>query len=109
MLTMRKTMDGIKCPILCLGFSEKILAVASSAKFKAISANDIKITVINEDEYRGVKRLLAEQSSTEGDFSGIVYHTYQLKNEKSFRAVIRCLPPTYNIEEITDWATNQLK
>lgn len=83
-------------------FSDKILAIASSAKFKATSANDIKITVINEDEYRGVKRLLEEQSSTEGDFPGIVYHTYQLKSEKSFRAVIRGLPPTYNIEEITD-------
>lgn len=69
-------------------FSEKILAAASSAHFEATSANDIKITVKSEDEYRRVKKLLVELFN-EGDFTGIVYHTFQLKIEKSFRAVIR--------------------
>jgi len=83
-------------------FSEKIRAVASSAQFKAISANDIKISIQNEDEYRKVKKLLEDQSSSGGDFPDLVYFTYQLKSEKSYRAVIRGLPPTCEEQEITN-------
>lgn len=83
-------------------FSEKILAAAGSAQFKAISANDIKITVKNEEEYRKIKKLLEDQSSEGGDFPETVFHTYQLKSERNFRAVIRGLPPTCDEQEITD-------
>lgn len=83
-------------------FREKILESASSAHFKAISASDIKITVANEEEYRKIKKLLEEHSSEGGDFPDIGYYTYQLKSEKSFRAVIRGLPPTCDEQDITD-------
>lgn len=83
-------------------FREKIVEAVSSAQFKATSANDIKITVLNEDEYRKVKKLLEEQSTTAGGFPDLVYHTYQLKSEKSFRAVIRGLPPSCEVQEIAD-------
>lgn len=83
-------------------FSEKIISVASSAQFKATTGNDIKITVQNEDEYRKVKKLLEEKSLMEDEFTGIEYHTYQLKSEKSFRAVIRGLPPTCDEQEINE-------
>lgn len=82
--------------------SEKIVAAACSAKFKAITANDIKITVGNEDDYRKTKKLLEEETASEGENSGIVYHTYQLKSEKSYRAVIRGLPPSCDEQEITE-------
>lgn len=78
------------------------LAIASSAQFRATSENDIKTTVLNEEEYRKVKKLLENLASTEGDYSGIVYHTYQLKSEKSYRAVFVGLPPTCIEQEITD-------
>ena len=82
-------------------FSQKIIASASSAKFKATTANNIKITVQNEDEYRKIKKVLEEQATNEGDLAGIEYHTYQLKSERSFRVVIRGLPPTCEEEDVT--------
>lgn len=82
-------------------FREKISSAANSASFKAITANDIKVTVNTEDEYRRVKKLLEEQASAGGDFPDIVYYTYQLKSERSYRAVIRGLPPTCEVPDIT--------
>lgn len=82
-------------------FREFTLAVAASAKFKATSANDMKITVQNEDEYRKLKNLLEVESSEGGKFPELVYHTYQLKTEKNFRVVIRGLPHTCESQEIT--------
>lgn len=81
-------------------FSKKILEVASSAQFKTVASNDLKVTMQNEDDYRKVKKFIELQNSEESEFKGIVYHTYQLKSEKSYRAVIRGLHPTCDENDI---------
>lgn len=49
-----------------------------------------------------MKKLLEDKSLTEDTFAGIEYYTYQLKSEKSFRAVIRGLPPTCEETDINE-------
>ncbi|KAK5639463.1 hypothetical protein RI129_011955 [Pyrocoelia pectoralis] len=61
---------------------------------KALSNNTIKINVNTPDSYR---KLITQLKSEK-----IVYHTYQIKDERAYRVVVRNLHHTIDIEEIKD-------
>jgi len=82
-------------------FRQKVLTTTGEPKFKALSNNDIKITVQTETEYRNVKTLLEEiKKSPTNQLGDIEYHTYQLKSDKLYRFVVRGLPSSISIDEI---------
>lgn len=84
----------------------KVLTVTEkSPQFKAISNNDIKITVQNENDYRAIKRLLKELKENESDdpnnlLNKMQYHTYQIKSERCYRIVVRGLPASTDCDDI---------
>lgn len=83
-------------------FRQKVIKTTKeSTKFKALSNNDVKITVQNENDYRHVKKLLEElKKEPSNQLENIEYHTYQLKSEKCYRFVIRGLPSSISHDEI---------
>lgn len=59
---------------------------------KTLANNTIKINCNTPDTYRKLVRLLREEN--------IIHHTYQLKEERAFRVVIKHLHHTTDLEEI---------
>lgn len=74
-------------------------------QFKAQSNSDIKITTKSEEDYRKIKSMLndlklKDTEENPNTFGKLEYHTYQLKNERPYRVVIRGLPATLNPSDI---------
>jgi len=95
-------------------FRKKIInVIQETVQFKALSNSNIKISVVNTDDYRKIKKLIenikSEQKNKELELQKIdpkatvkiiEYHTYQLKEERTFRFIIRGLPCTIDPDEI---------
>lgn len=68
------------------------LQLTGETTYKAINKNQIRINAGSIESYRAIIKLLSTR--------GAEYHTYQLKQERAFRVVIRNLHPTAQIENI---------
>ena len=69
-------------------------------KIKVLGNNSIKVNTENSEEYREMIKLLKKLMSEEAT-KNLNYHTYQCKNEKPFKIVVRGLHPSTGEAEIT--------
>ena len=79
--------------------------VTKPIHFKAVSNNDINITVDDETDYRKVTQWLvevkeADKGTANSPFNKLEFHTYQLKSDKWYRIAIRGLPASTKHEDI---------
>ena len=82
-------------------FRQRVLKTASESHFKALSNNDIKITMQKETDNRNVKTVLEDiKKSPTSQLGHIEYHTFQLKSDKLYRFVVRGLPSSISMDEI---------
>lgn len=86
-------------------FRAQIKGVAANrVQFKALSNNDINVTVNNEIDYRNIKKHLIKiknnKETANNPFNKLEFHTYQLKTDRWYRVVIRGLPSTTNHDDI---------
>jgi len=75
-----------------------------------MSKNNLKVTVINVDDYRKIKTVLEQiksENSKRETASGnkkinskMEYNTFQLKEDRSYRFVIRGLPSSIHLDDI---------
>lgn len=75
-------------------YTELINAIGVDNFFCKSSADHLKIQTVNTDSYRTLVRYLKEQKAK--------FHTYQLKEDKPIRVVIRNLHPTTRTKEIKE-------
>ena len=69
--------------------------------FKILANGDVKINTKDSDDYRSLSSKLREAiTETENVLYGKTYHTYQCKQEKPFKIVIRGLHPSTSTKEI---------
>lgn len=86
-------------------FRKEILSInKETIRFRALSNNNLKITIDNSDDYREVKKLLdkikSEPKNGDGKIKNIEYHTYQMKEDRTYRFIIRGLPSSIQHEDI---------
>ena len=67
---------------------------AEQYKTKAMTNNVIKINVNTTETYRTVVRFMKD--------SNIIYHTYQLKEDKPYKVVLRNLHHSIPVEDIKE-------
>jgi hypothetical protein len=80
-----------------INYSEMIKSISKVAEdeqyfTKNISNNVIKLTCTTPDTYRNLIKHFKEK--------GIYYHTYQLKEERAYRVVLKYLHHTTEVEDI---------
>jgi hypothetical protein len=87
-------------------FRGQILGIVKdNIMFKALTNNDIKITVESNDDYRNIKKhidAMKNDTIEDNPYKNLQYHTYQLKSERLYRFVVRGLPSSTDQEEIKE-------
>ncbi|KMQ84609.1 nucleic-acid-binding protein from transposon x-element [Lasius niger] len=98
---------GLPSPIFASGiknfnqFKEMIISkVENNICFKMMANGEVKINTTESDDYRAIIQLLKTIKIQINQFHDIAYHTYQCKQAKPYKVIIKGLHPSTNIEDI---------
>lgn len=85
-------------------FKEIVLQeVKNSINFKMLGNNEVKINTTNSDDFRAIIQLFKVAGKQENHYlHKIAYHTYQCKQAKPYKIVIRGLHPSTNTTDIKE-------
>jgi len=80
---------------------EIVSKVQNNINFKTLANSDIRVNTLNSKDYRSIIRLLkGAKLQTKSPLCDVTYYTFQCKQEKPYKIVIRGLHPSTNVSDI---------